>query len=104
MKKIVLILAAIILLFGCEEKNKIEIINNYESEYYEVTTYQIIIQNLIYDDLRKQMNKEVNEIFTETNCKVENKPEHYLYELYIGRNGKIEKIKPPASVEENENK
>ena len=104
MKKIILILLAIALLFGCGEKSDIEIINNYEGEYYEVATYQLIIQNLIYDDLRKQMNKEVNEIFTKTKCKVENKPEHYLYELYIGQNGEIEKIKPPASVEENENK
>lgn len=103
MKKLILIMLTLVLLFACEEKNKIEVITNYESEYYEVTAYERIVQNLIPDETKTQMNKEISEIFSKTKCESENKPENYSYELFIGENGEIEKIEVPSSLEQTEN-
>jgi len=101
MKKLILLLLAV-LMYSCENNN-IEIIKNYDSEYYEVTDYEIIVQNLIPEETKTQMNKEVNEIFSKTNCEVENKPQHYLYKFYIGQSGEIKKIEIPSNFEQSEN-
>jgi len=103
MKKLILVLVAIIALFACEEKSKIEIIKNYDSEYHEVTTYKILTQNLIPAETKKQMNLEVNEIFSKTKCEFQSKPENYLYKLFIGQDGEIEKVEVPVSMNESEN-
>ncbi len=99
MKKLILISLAIFMLFACEQKSRIEIIPNYNSEYIEVSDYAKFTQNLIPEETKKQMAEEVKAIFANVSNKKENEPDLHLYQLFIDENGKMEKIEVPIYVD-----
>ncbi len=91
MKKIILILLVITFVFGCEKKVTIDVIPNYEIEYYKVSSYERYTMGLISDETQKEMQTDIYEIFN--NIKDKEKIENpYFYELYIN-SGRIVKLK-----------
>lgn len=91
MKKLILILLTIIILFGCEEKRSITVLQNYDVEYYSVSDYERYSMNLVPEETQKEMQADVYEIFKniKNNDEVDNP---YIYELYIN-NGQVSKIR-----------
>ncbi|MCF6269467.1 MAG: TonB family protein [Melioribacteraceae bacterium] len=90
MKKMIFILMAMVMLYGCEEKSKIEIVPNYNTEYYNVSDYERYSMNLIPEETQKEMQSDVYEIFKiiKSNDEIDNP---YIYELYIDK-GRVSKI------------
>jgi len=91
MKKLILSLFAIAFLFGCENKSKIEIIPNYESEYYSFKMVESIAipvnnpQPLPFEEAIKKFHAQ------------ESPSEKVYYpvsaSIYINEDGKIDKVK-----------
>jgi len=99
MKKLILISLAIFVLFACEQKSKIEVIPNYNSEYIEVSNYAKFTQNLIPEETKKQMAEEVKAIFSNVSNTKKSKPDLYLYQLFIDEKGEVAKIEVPVNVD-----
>lgn len=91
MKKLILSLFVIALLFGCEEQDKIDVLPNYDVEYYKVSDYERYSMNLVPEETQKKMQKEVYELFktVKSNDEIDNP---YKYDLFIDH-GKITKIR-----------
>jgi len=94
MKKIILILFAIVLLFACEEKHKIEIIENYDIQYYSKEN----VANPAFpkdSTLESRLNDKIVELIksiSEKNGK--NIPGLFPYwRLYINKNGTVDYVK-----------
>lgn len=91
MKKLILILLVITLLFGCEKKNEIEIIPDYDRNYYPFNMVEISAK-WIGKPTPLPFQKIIKEIH-----KKENPNEDVLYPIYlryyINENGKVDKIK-----------
>jgi len=92
MKKLILSLFAITFLFGCERKSDIEIIPNFEVEYFKVSNYERYTYGIVPDETQKQMQADVYDIFKgyKSSDDIENP---YTYELYMNEKGKIIKLK-----------
>ncbi|MEN8194337.1 MAG: energy transducer TonB [Bacteroidota bacterium] len=91
MKKLLLIILFIAVLFGCNKKNSIDVLPNYEVEYYKVSNYERYTLGLVPEETQKKMQEDVFKIFNNLKDRGEIK-NPYFYELYIN-NGRIEKLK-----------
>jgi len=91
MKKLSLIVIIAIMLFGCFEQGKIDVLPNYDVEYYKVSDYERYSMNLVPEETQKKMQKEVSELFktVKSNDEIDNP---YKYELYIDKS-KIVKVR-----------
>jgi len=91
MKKLSLIIIIAVMLFGCEEYGKIDVLPNYDVEYYKVSDYERYSMNLVPEETQKKMQKEVYELFktVKSNDEIDNP---YKYDLYIN-NSKITKVR-----------
>jgi len=92
MKNIILILFVLSLLFGCEKKNKIKIIQNYDLEYMlpdKISTLgsiesstEVILREQILDYLKQIIQSEEGKILIKLD-----------YNLYLNENGKVDLVK-----------
>ncbi len=91
MKKTILVLSVIVMLFGCKQKNKIEIIPDYDRNYYSVNMVETKAKWI-----GKLEPYPFQRIIEEIHKK-ENPNENVLYPIYlryyINEKGKIDKVK-----------
>jgi len=93
MKKLILILLIITLLFGCEKKNKIELIPNLDLLY--ISAKDVKIPPIPIDTLlAEKLNKDVMSFLKNTNEKYTSlKILKLSFRLYIDETGKVDYIK-----------
>ena len=94
MKKIILILFIIALLVGCEEKNRIRIIENYDIQYYSKKN----VANLAFpkdSTLESKLNNKIVELVKTISEKNEKQiPGLFPYwRLYINKSGSVDFVK-----------
>ncbi len=94
MKKLILILFGVALLFGCEEKNKIKIIENYDIQYYSEKN----VANPAFpkdSTLESRLNDKIVELIKSISEKREKKlPGLFPYwRLYISKSGSVDFVK-----------
>jgi len=100
MKKLILILFAMTLLLGCEEKSRIEVIQNYSVKYIEEAKVTKQVKPEI-EDFEKYITDEFQTIIQEINDETDGK---YLlfpvgYNLFVNENGRIDKIAKIEAIE-----
>jgi TonB family protein len=93
MKKTIMFFIALAIVFGCKEKSKIEIIPNYEVEYYSANSVDTFAEPLQQNNPQPiSFAKYIKEIH-----KKDNSAENVYYPLsvrfFINEKGKIDKVK-----------
>lgn len=95
MKSLLISLALLLLLFACKENSqKIEVIENYDKEYLpesEVTVPAVPIDESFNDKMKETFKNIVKKLEQEKGTAAN--VYSFGYRLYMGENGKIEKIK-----------
>ena len=85
MKNIILILISLLLMFGCEESKKIEVIQNYDAEYKDVTDrFRINREGKPLLDTKNEI--EMPEFIKDTTKEIS------TYRIYVNKTGEVKRI------------
>jgi TonB family protein len=100
MKKLILILFALMLLWGCEQQNKIEVIPDYTAQYLEESKVTKQVKPEI-EDFEKHITDEFLKIITRVNNETDGKYTLFPigYNLLINEKGEIDKIAKIKAIE-----
>lgn len=100
MKKLTFLLLILFILAGCNKKNKIEVLPNYAVEYLDESKVTQQAKPKI-DNFEKVITDEFEKVIKEINSKSDQKNILYPvgYNLFIGENGKINKVEKIEAIE-----
>lgn len=101
MKKLLIVLSLLFVLFGCgEKKSKIELIENNDMIYYSLK--ELKHKPILKNDI-DEIKSEIKSIFLRKVDSLESKtfPISLLYDYFVGNDGRIEKLMPATRINRN---